>query len=216
MAILPASFLFRFTLEVPRVDRIPRAKSPLLKLPQSSLLNLPVELDHPGFAEFALGWNPQGLCISCRLSGKSQRPFCSPEDVFRSDRLQLWIDTRDTKTVHRATRYCHHFVILPTGGDGTEQPLVEQHPVPRANEDAAEVDIDSILVESSTDETGYDISVWFPKDALFGFEADPSQKIGFFAAVFDKELGAQHLALDDDFPFDSDPSLWCTLQLQDS
>lgn len=215
MSVLPASFLFRFTLEVPRVDRIPRAKPPLLRLSRNSQLSLPAELDRSSFVNFALGWNPQGLCVSCHVSGKSQRPFCSSEDVFRSDRLQLWIDTRDTKTVHRATRYCHHFVVLPDGADGGE-PLVEQHPIPRANEDASDVDVDSILVESAINEEGYQVSIWFPKESLFGFEADPSQKLGFFAAVVDKELGDQHLALDGDFPFESDPSLWCTLQLQNS
>lgn len=216
MSVLPASFLFHFTLEIPRVDRIPRSKSPLLQLPRNSQLSIPAELDRPAFADFSLGWNPKGLCVSCRVAGKSQQPFCSAEDLFRSDRLQLWIDTRDTKTVHRATRYCHHFVVLPTGADGNEEPVVEQHPIPRANEDAPEVEMDSILTESSIQDDGYELSIWFPKESLFGFEADPSQKLGFFAAVFDKELGLQHLALDSDFPFESDPSMWCTLQLQES
>lgn len=217
MSILPASFLFRFTLEVPRVDRLPRAQAPLLKLPRNSQLSVPAELDRSAFADFSLAWNPKGLCVCCRVSGKSQKPFCAPGDVFRSDRLHLWLDTRDTKTVHRATRYCHQFVILPSGG-GNEggEPILEQYPIPRANEDASEVELDSILVEASIEQSGYELSVWFPKESLFGFEAEAAQKIGFFAAVFDKELGHQTIALDEDFPTESDPSLWCTLQFQDS
>ncbi len=57
-----------------------------------------------------------------------------------SDGLRVWIDTRDTHNIHRASRFCHQFVFLPTGGGPRlDQPVAEQTLINRARENATPV-----------------------------------------------------------------------------
>jgi len=65
------------------------------------------------FADLRIAWNEDGLLITLRVSGKKNRPWCRSTRIEESDGLQVWIDTRDTHTIHRAGRFCHRFAFLP-------------------------------------------------------------------------------------------------------
>lgn len=215
MSLLPASFLFRYSSAVPRVPGIPKSKSPLLMLPAKCQIPIPSAMDHgKQFASLSLGWNPQGLALSVSVSGKTDWPDCEPESALSSDRVQIWLDTRDTQTIHRATRYCHQFALLPIGhGDDGMLPAIRQFPIARAGEDAPDVDLDSILLESECDETGYRVAAWFPTGSLHGFDPEVYSRLGFYLMVHDRELGQQFLTVGEDFPYQSDPSMWVSLDL---
>lgn len=218
MSLIPAPFLFRFTLPVSRVDTIPRGKAPLLKLPASCLIPFPSALEggHQ-FAQLALAWNPQGLAIEVTVEGKHRPVICDPEASATSDAVLLWIDTRDTQNQHRGSRFCHHFVAMPHGGgDSGTEPFIRQRPVPRAREDAPECDPEAFLTEADLTSTGYRLSLWFPRESLHGFDPDDGTRLGFYLAVHDRELGLQTLSVSEEFPFDSDPSQWVSLALQDN
>ena len=215
MTLLPAPFLFRYSIPIQRIDRLPRAKSPLLKLPKTCDLSFPSEIANTQqFARVAMAWNSQGLAISVEVNGKSDWPDCRPESAMTSDRVQLWFDTRDTQNIHRASRYCHQFCLLPIGeGDDGMTPVIQQFPVPRAGEDAPDVDLDSILIESEADEAGYQVAAWFPSESLHGFDPEIYSRLGFYLAIHDQELGQQVLTVGEDFPYQSDPSMWVSLDL---
>lgn len=217
MALLPVPFLFRFTLPVARQDKLPRGKAPLLSLPASCRVPFPSELSgENGFASLALGWNPQGLAIQVTVEGKKKPARANPEAVATSDAVLIWIDTRDTQTQHRGSRFCHHFVAMPYGeGETGTDPVFRQRPVPRAREDAPEMDPELLLAESEVSETGYRLAVWFPKESLHGFDPAPGSRLGFYLVVQDSELGRQFLTVGEEFPIDSDPSQWISLELQE-
>ncbi|WP_437185437.1 hypothetical protein SH668x_002542 [Planctomicrobium sp. SH668] len=162
----------------------------------------------------ALAWNPHGLAIQVKVTGKTKPCHCKPDAMLSGDCVQVWIDTRDTQNQHRASRFCHQFVGIPIGAgtDGTE-PVVRQLPVGRAREDAPEVDPESLLAESTLEKDGYRLALWFPKESLHGFDPAPNSRIGFYVSVNDTELGKQALVVGDDFPYDVDPSQWISLQL---
>ncbi|TWT58805.1 hypothetical protein KOR42_21910 [Thalassoglobus neptunius] len=215
MSLLPASFLFRYSIPVKRIDRLPRAKAPVLKLPKSCEIPFPSEMDDvPQFAKLAMAWNSEGLALAVTVSGKTDWPNCSPDAPHSADRIQIWFDTRDTQNIHRASRYCHRFVLLPIGegSDGME-PFLKQVPVPRASEDAPDIDIDSVLLESEADQSGYRVAVWFPTESLQGFDPETYSRLGFYITVHDDEHGQQVFTLGDDFPYESDPSMWASLEL---
>src|SRR5690606_38675280 len=133
-ALVPPEFLFRCTFGVPKVDRLPRRGKQLLNLPaECRLPSLGEMTNRRSFGEVSLAWNDNGLGMSVNVRGRSGPPQCDPEKPGTSDGLQLWIDTRDTHSVHRATRFCQLFEVLPAGGgeDGTE-PVVMPRPIPRA------------------------------------------------------------------------------------
>ncbi len=113
-AVIPAPFLFRFALPVRRVSDLPRKQAPWLALPENCRLPQPGQLgQEPQFADLRAAWNKDGFGISLAVGGKTFPPFCDPGDVERSDGLRLWFDFRDTKSLHHATRFCQHFVLLP-------------------------------------------------------------------------------------------------------
>ncbi|WP_437224542.1 hypothetical protein SH661x_003675 [Planctomicrobium sp. SH661] len=215
MSLIPAPFLFRFTFPVARVDKLPRGKAPMLSLPASCRLPFPSSLDgKEPFAAMSLAWNPQGLAIEISVEGKSNLPYCNPEAIGTSDTVFVWIDTRDTQTQHRASRFCHHFIAMPTGeGDDGMTPVFRQLPVARAREEAPDAEPESLLAESDTSKTGYRLAMWFPKESLHGFEPGPGARLGFYIAIQDTELGRQTLTVSEDFPYDMDPSQWVSLEL---
>jgi hypothetical protein len=214
--LVPAPFLFRFTLPVARVDRLPRAEAPLLELPESCRVPFPSALDQdPAWSELRIAWNPHGLGLSLTVAGKQDWPRCNPEAVLQSDGVQLWIDTRDTQSVHRATRYCHRFCLLPGGtGDDGRDPFLKQFPIPRAREDAPIVDPADLLLESDLHRDRYRVSVWFPAEALTGFDPESQTRLGFNLIVNDGDLGRAFFTVGDEFPVESDPSLWASLSLE--
>lgn len=215
MSLLPAPFLFRYSIPVTKIDRLPRSKAPLLKLPASAAVPFPSAMESgPEFAKLSMAWNKNGLAISVTVEGKSTWASCDPASPQASDGVQIWFDTRDTQNIHRASRYCHYFCLLPIGeGDDGMTPIVKQLPIPRASDDAPEVDEESILIESEADESGYTVSAWFPSETLNGFDPEAYSRLGFYITIQDTELGKQFFTVGDDFPYQGDPTLWASLEL---
>jgi hypothetical protein len=212
--LLPPELQFRWILPIPRVDRLPGDGKPLGSLPQEALLTIPQSLDGPNVTSVWKGaWNSHGLAFSIEVTGKS-RWSCNPDRPLESDGVQLWIDTRDTQSVHRATRFCHMLCVLPSGGgESSRDPVVVPVPVPRASQDAKLADSDDFLVTAEMTKGGYRMAVWIPAATLTGFDPASQPRIGFFAQLKDKEIGTHPIALGSEFPYDGDPSLWLTLEL---
>lgn len=212
--LLPPELQFRWILPIPRVDRLPGGGKPLGSLPQEASLTIPRKLDSTDIpVVWKAAWNSHGLAFSVEVTGKS-RWSCNPDRPVESDGVQLWIDTRDTQSVHRATRFCHMLCVLPSGGgESSRDPIVVPAPVPRASQDAKLADSDDFLVTAEMTKSGYRLAVWIPAATLTGFDPASQPRIGFFAQLRDKELGTHPIALSSDFPYDGDPSLWLTLEM---
>src|SRR5689334_20277650 len=136
-AVIPSRFLFRWSWPVRRCEKIPYDGGQLLKLDESYRC-LPLnEIDgEPGFAELRFAWNPGGFALSVEVRGKQEPLHCQAMTPTSSDGVMLWLDTRSTQTVHRATRYCHQFCFLPTGsGKKKDQASVTNLSMARGVED---------------------------------------------------------------------------------
>jgi len=214
--VLPSSFLFRYAIPVHFDDGVGRNGLSKWDFPDDFTLPGFQELD--GLSPFAvvkLAWNYSGLAVSVEVDGKRRSPRCDVNLPTESEGVQVWIDTRDTQTIHRAGRFCHHFCLLPVGGGKSKtQPLTLQLPIARAREDPPLVEAGAIPTASKVGKTGYRLDAWFPVEALNGFDPESSSRLGFFYCVRDADLGDQTLTVGPEFPFAHDPSLWSTLQLQ--
>ena len=60
---------------------------------------------------------------------------------------------------------------------------------------------------------GVALDAWFPAEVFTGFDPATNSRIGFHYVVHDTELGDQTLAVGSEFPYESDPSLWQTVEL---
>ena len=212
-AVVPPSFLFRYSFPVRRADNLPRKGAPLLGLGEEfTLPDLAALSESPRFAELRMAWNPGGVGINVRVQGKSQPPVCNPTYPAESDGLQVWIDTRNTQSIHRASRFCHHFCALPDGGK-RKGPAAVQLPIARAREEAPLASPEQIRVHCESQRDGYLLEMWLPADALTGFDPEANPRLGFYALVRDSEFGEQFLTVGREFPFANDPSLWSTAEL---
>jgi len=64
------------------------------------------------FAQVKVGWSEDGLFIQAEITKKEQSLWCRESQLLDSDGVQIWIDTRDTHNVHRASKFCHWFVLM--------------------------------------------------------------------------------------------------------
>ncbi len=171
----------------------------------------------PVFADLRAAWNQEGLVFTLRVSGKKQVPWCREQRIEDSDGLRIWIDTRDTRSIHRASRFCHQFAFLPSGGDaGFVQPVATAMGITRAREEPQPVPFGGLKIYSEKRIDGYLMTALVRSEALTGFDPGEHPRLGFSYAVIDRELGWQTFSLGPEYPFQEDPSLWGTMLLKSS
>jgi hypothetical protein len=166
------------------------------------------------FADVRLGWNELGLGFQVEVRGKDQLPQGDAARPRGSDGVTLWLDTRDARTSHRASRYCHQFHFLPTGGGPErDEPAFVQTKIHRALDDAPLAPATAVPFRSVHTKGGYVIEAFLPAAVLNGFDPDQNRRLGVYYAVRDAELGEQVLSVGSEFPYAEDPSLWGVLEL---
>jgi hypothetical protein len=219
--LLAPRFLFRFGVPVARHEPIWKAGG--VELDESHRLLSLAELDagslgqERSFADVRMAWSPQGLAFEVRVTGKKQPLWCRESRLDESDGLQVWIDTRATHNIHRASRYCHRFVFLPAGGGRRQdEPLADQLLINRARENARPVRPRELQVATRVARGGYRLAAFVPAVALGGYDPAQHRQLGFTYSVTDRELGMQTFATGPAFPFDEDPSCWATVDLVES
>ncbi|GIW78199.1 MAG: hypothetical protein KatS3mg105_0006 [Gemmatales bacterium] len=215
--MLPAPFFFRIAYPCPYVARMPRDREEfLLDLPEFCRVHdLADRQTSKRFADLRLAWNEFGMGVRLEVRGKEELPKAVAGRPQSSDGLTLWLDTRDARTSHRASRYCHQFLFLPVGGgpDG-DQPYFAQLKINRALQDAPICSPEAIHQRCHLFQTGYVLEAFLPADVLNGFDPELNRRLGFYYMVRDAELGEEYLSVGPEFPFADDPSLWSVLELQ--
>ncbi|MES2791031.1 MAG: hypothetical protein V4719_15570 [Planctomycetota bacterium] len=213
--LIPPAFLFRMALPVRKAAKLPRSgQIPLQLNADYALTDIGELAQGQRFADVRLAWNEKGLGCRIEVTGKKSPPRCDYSQMATSDGLNLWIDTRSTQNIHRASRFCHHFCVLPTGAmKDRKQPTGRQLPIARAKEEAPLCDSKQIVTYSDVRDSGYVLEVWLPTEILHGYEPESNPRVGFYYHLRDHELGDQYLSVGAEFPFDHDPSLWWPLEL---
>ncbi|MCA9262531.1 MAG: hypothetical protein KDA60_01735 [Planctomycetales bacterium] len=212
--LIPPTLLFTFSVPCLHIPEIWNAD---LELPEQYRLPSFGELDgRELFADVRLGWNDQGLAVSARVSGKKKAAWCRQSRLTDSDGLSLLIDSRNTRQIHRASRFCHRFVLLPHGhGRNLQQPVVELEPIQRALANPLNPKPQSTKIRAEKRIDGYILRAAISADAITGYDPSESRELGFSYVVLDQELGWQSFNTGPDFPIFADPSLWGMLELID-
>ena len=223
-SVVPHSFLFRYSIPVPRINALPKSRgAALLALPETCRLPNVRQIENtstglvPDFADVRVAWNAGGLAVSAEVGGRQHPVESDRTQPTETDGLQVWIDTRDTKNIHRSSRFCHHFALLPfCGMSKSARPTGMQLAIARAKEKQALAAESDIRVKSRRRKDGYLLEAWLPEKILHGFDPESQPRLGFYYCVVDSELGTQFMTVNDDFPFANDPSLWATIELTDA
>ncbi len=218
--LIAQAFWFRLSVRCLRIEDIPRAggKSRLLDLPAECALP---EMTRLGggepWADVRVAWNQAGLAVQIETVGTSGSVGSGdrPEGM---DGLQLWVDTRDTRNVSRATRFCHRFDAKLVA-QSPRSPLsvaVSQKPIARATADAPLCRPEAIQSRAERLKNGWRVEIFLPAEVLNGFDPETNRRLGFTYQVTDPDLPTQFLGVGREFPLGENPSLWATLELQEN
>lgn len=212
--LIAPPFLFRFSVPCLRTKKKWTDKGVSLE-PKYIIPSFQSELSlAQPFAELRVAWSDEGLFFQVQVKGKKQAPWCRESRLEDSDGITLLVDTRDTHNVHRAGRFCHQFIFLPAGeGAGQAHPVAELLNINRAKDNPKQPSRGELKVHSTVRPDNYKMSGWVPASAITGYDPSEHKRLGFCYAVKDRELGWQTLALGSEYPFQTDPSLWGTLEL---
>lgn len=213
MALLPQRFLFRVAVPCRYRQPLWSARGP--ELDETYRLVDFGELEgQPSWTEVRAAWSEEGLALRVHVHGKRQPPWCRGNRPEDSDGIQIYIDTRDVHNVHRATRFCHAFLFLPSGGGSRmDEPVAVAVPINRARENPRPVKSAALRVRSRLQGDGYVLEAFIAAEALTGYEPAEHPRLGFTYAVIDRELGLQTFTVGSPMPYQEDPSLWGTLEL---
>ncbi|MGP0064839.1 MAG: hypothetical protein ACLQGP_14730 [Isosphaeraceae bacterium] len=218
-ALLPQAFWFRIAAPSSRLDEIPRSddRKKLLDLPPACALPDGARFEgRSSWAEVRLAWNPRGLGIAVIADGIADIQL-SPDRPEGFADVQFWVDTRDTRDVSRATRFCHRFTApLRVRGIGRKLEVeVVQRPIARAVADAPISRSDLIASRAEFTRSGWTLEVFLPAPILNGFDPETNRRLGFAYQVADHVRDDQFLGVGRDFPIGENPGLWSTIELKD-
>ncbi len=217
--LVPNRLLMNFEITLPYRKTPPAIDGQLSGWSDKERLPDLSQLDgHEAFAPVWACWNEGGLYIATKVTGKRLSPSCDPKVYWKSDNLRLCIDTRDARRNKRATRFCHQFFLMPTGGGKEGQNAVGgSAKIHRAREDAprysSEKGENRLLIASSVQRDQYTLEAKIPADCLSGFDPIEHPRIGLFYILEDRELGQQYLTVGDELNWHVDPSTWATAVL---
>lgn len=227
-AVVPNSFLFRFAVRCIRVAKLPSSGDRIVKLNDRCRIPFFGAMDgQPEFAKVWMAWNEGGLGVAFEVRGKEMPIQGEAARPTGSDGMSLWLDMRDSRTAHRAGRFCQRFLINAHDGADSAAALVLRKAVKRASEEPPPIDETQIRVARfPIDDDGdivvkpskkivksYRMEVFLPATVLHGFDPECNRRLGFFYRVRDRELGDQILSGASELPYWEDPSLWSTLVL---
>ena len=216
MSLVPHRFLFRMAFPCYHVKQMPLSdKGRLLDLGEEQRIDNFAAMDgQKNFADVRLAWNELGIGLQVEVRGKERLPIGNAERPRGSDGVTLWLDMRDARSNHRASRYCQQFHFLAAGaGTQFDEPAVVPAKIHRALDDAPLPSSTSVPLRMQPLKNGYLLEAFLPATALNGFDPEEHPRLGFFYSVRDDELGEQLLSLTPEFPFWEDPSLWSVLEL---
>lgn len=213
--LITPTMLFRFSVPCRATNKSWSADDGLELTPKYTIPSFQSELgEQRPFGDLRIAWSDEGIVFNLQVREKKQAPWCRESRLEESDGLTLWVDTRDMQDVHRASRFCHQFVFLPQGqGAKQESPVAELLNIQRAKDNPKQPARDTLLVRSEKRVDGYVMHGFMPACAITGYDPKEHPKLGFCYAIADREMGWQTWSLGSEYPFQTDPSLWGTLEL---
>ncbi len=210
--LIPASYLFKFSLPLYYRKTAWKTGTGFTLEPRYQLPDLG-GLDDASESplQTRMAWSEDGLWFQFSIRGKKLKPHCRLTDLESSDSIEIFVDTRNTKNVHRATKFCHRFLFLPKGGGKDEsEPYGSMLKIRLARGEPGSIGQFTPTVVSKIRKDGYDLTVHLSKKDLEGWIPGEQPEMGLFFVARDTELGVMSMVYDLNLPVFEDPSLWPT------
>ena len=193
--------------------------------PEDLRWELPEEFELPALssisggkriAQARMAWSSRGLFFHAILKGAPGKEAASTSLSSRTSLLTLYIDTRWSPGVHRATSFCHRFDFIlnrPTKATPVARGHGELSPIQRARSAPTAIHPNDISVATFFQPEGYAIRAYLNGTTLTGYAPEEFQEIGVFYTINDSVFGNQIMARTLQSPYFEDPSVWCRSKL---
>ncbi|MGR3912452.1 MAG: hypothetical protein QRY71_03995 [Candidatus Rhabdochlamydia sp.] len=163
--------------------------------------------DH--FAEAYASWNESGIKLRFIVS----KPFETAvyPQFTQGDAIELFVDTRDLKDTGFATRFCHHFLILPQEVQGVRALELSHF---RAEDSHPLCEPDLIITQFMESSKEYFVEITLPVEVLYGFDPTQFDKLGLTYTVHRPKGKPQHFTLSSSYvTIGANPSMWSSCHL---
>lgn len=166
-------------------------------------------LDEDPFAQVAIAYHSKGLYISIKVD----KPFEEAHypKIELGDAVEIFIDTRNLKSVGSLHKFCHHFVAFAKPIDNhsffevTRLRMEDSHPL-----------CDPSLLHCDVEfrKKDYTMHLFIEADALFGYDPVECKKLGFSYIIHGKNYRPQHLQFSSEqYLIHKYPASWACLNL---
>ena len=167
------------------------------------------------FADVRAAWNRTGLSLTVRVAGKKQTPWCRPRERKKATDCTSG-SIRETPTTFIAPaatatglRFCLPVMVRSSSSRWPRGCRSTAHGTIRSRWLRAACRCAARCKRTATRSNAH-----VPAAALTGFDPAEYPRLGFCYAVVDRELGWQTFNVGTEFPFEEDPSLWGSLELE--
>ncbi len=175
----------------------------------TTLPDLSFLLAEESFASVSLSWDEEGLAGLVSVEEPLRASFFP--DYAKGDAIELFIDTRDHKRAGFASRFCHHFLLLPEETFGVRAEEITKF---RSEDSRPLCDPEEIELRVTRHKKGYEAAFRLPKQVLYGYDPSQFPSLGFAYRIRRHQRSPQH------FPFSSKyfepglhPALWASVHL---
>ncbi len=167
-------------------------------------------------AETCMSWSSSGLFFQSTFKASAGKMASAASLTSRAALLTLYIDTRWSPGVHRATSFCHRFDFIlnrPTKALPVARGHGELNPIQRARSAPAAIHPRDISVAAFLHSESFEIKAFLKGATLTGYSPEEFQEIGVFYTINDAVFGNQIMARTLQSPYFEDPSVWCRCKL---
>ncbi len=159
--------------------------------------HLPLPFENSPRHNLYIGWSVDGLYIA--VSYPKKRFEIDPQNPKRGDCIELFFDTRDQKSSHIITPFCHHFLFTPEPIHGLFGKEITRF---RGDESHDLANPHDFKVSKNKDL----IQIFIPSHALYHFDPQEFKRLGFNAVI--------HQADEEPLKLTSEaPNHWVSLSL---
>ena len=170
--------------------------------------------DEPAVAEVSAAWSEAGLVFVAKVSAKKQPIWCRASRAEDSDALQVWIDTRDVHNVHRASRFCHRFIFLPSGGGKKlDEAFGQSLPINRAPRAGPARRGGRVESRWPCPTRRLRAGVFHSRRGHDRLRAGGASPHRVYLCLDRPRIRPATFSIGPPMPYDEDPSLWATLEL---
>ena len=182
------------------INKLSKQKSLLDK--EFLLPSLEKYSNEENFTKIYLAYSEEGLFFNVILT--------PPTKVLKKeDFIEFFIDTRDLKTKGYITKFCHHFIIYPEIEDFKEITKF------RVDDMHILCDPRDVFVKTEKVKEGeFLVSINISKNALYGFDINEMEKLGFTTRVRCSYYYEHYNTFSEEFSVHKNPYLWASLILK--